>query len=115
MLGPHILGGCFVTRLQMAMMALQSVNCLALALDARYASTLASVGLVLVSSISGGSFRGQNCTRTPNWIVRGKFTWLAVSTTPKFALAGDGVHADRRHPQHLTDRHSRGKYHEHGE
>src|SRR6188474_1348159 len=36
----------------MAMMALQSASCPGLALDARYASMLASVGLVLVSAIS---------------------------------------------------------------
>lgn len=51
MLGPHILGCCFVTLLHMAMMALQSASCPGLALDARYAATLARVGLVLVSAI----------------------------------------------------------------
>jgi hypothetical protein len=44
-------GFSFVTRLHMAMMALQSVSCWGLALDERYASTLAPVGLVLVSAI----------------------------------------------------------------
>jgi hypothetical protein len=43
MLGPHIFGGCFVARLHMAMSALQSFSWSALALDARYASTLAPV------------------------------------------------------------------------
>src|SRR5215210_7614926 len=52
MLGPHIFGPCFVTLLQMAMMALQSASCSGLALDARYASTLAPVGLVLVSAMT---------------------------------------------------------------
>ena len=56
MLGPHIFGGCFVTRLHMAMMALQSANCSGLARDARYASTLAPVGLVFVSAI-GANYR----------------------------------------------------------
>jgi hypothetical protein len=51
MLGPHIFGGCFVTRLHIAMIALQSATCSGLALDARYASTLAPVGLVLVAAI----------------------------------------------------------------
>src|SRR5687767_15861874 len=51
MLGPHIFGCCFASRLQMAMMALQSASCSGLALNARYASTLAPVGLVLVSAI----------------------------------------------------------------
>src|SRR5687767_13144921 len=55
MLGPHIFGCCFVTRLQMAMMALQSASCSGLALEARYSSTLAPVGLVLVSAI------GESC------------------------------------------------------
>ena len=51
MLGPHILGCSFVTRLHMAMMALQSFNCSGLARDKKYSSMLASVGLVLVSAI----------------------------------------------------------------
>ena len=51
MLGPHIVGRCFVTRPHMAMTARQSANCSALALAARYASTLAPVGLVWVYAI----------------------------------------------------------------
>jgi hypothetical protein len=39
---------CLVTRLHMAMMALQSASCSGLALDARYASTLAPVGDVVI-------------------------------------------------------------------
>ena len=58
MLGPHIFGCCFVTLLHMAMMALQSASCSGLALDARYASTLAPVGLVLVSAIEIPDQRG---------------------------------------------------------
>jgi hypothetical protein len=54
MLGPHIFGWCFVMRLHMAMMALQSFSCSGLALDARYSLTLAPVGLVFVSAITTG-------------------------------------------------------------
>ena len=62
MLGPHIFGGCLVTRLHMAMMALQSFSCSGLALDARYSSTLAPVGLVLVAAM--GWFLGRREDRT---------------------------------------------------
>jgi hypothetical protein len=51
MLGPHIVARRFVTRAHMAMTARQSANCSGRALAARYASTLAPVGLVLVFAI----------------------------------------------------------------
>ena len=50
MLGPHIFGECLVTFLNSAINCRQSVRCWALALEAMYSSTLASVGLVLFSA-----------------------------------------------------------------
>src|SRR5207342_1433555 len=52
MLGPHIFGCCLVILLKMDISALQSARCSSLAREARYSSTLASVGLVLFSAIA---------------------------------------------------------------
>src|SRR5690349_3047465 len=51
MLGPHILGGSWVTFSRRAINSWQSSRCCSLALEAMYPSTLASVGLVLFSAI----------------------------------------------------------------
>src|SRR5688500_4662666 len=51
MLGPHIVGGCRVTRSSNVISCRQSACCCSLALDAMWSSTLASVGFVLFSAM----------------------------------------------------------------